>query len=92
MITNSGDPDFLEQALYSEHLLTPTEREKARQETLTNKEKMEYILTGLERHVCAEPDDFYTVLGILKSEPAMQKVGERLRGSSYSNQYTPVAI
>ena len=78
-----GDPDYLEQALYSELLLTPTEKEKATQKTLTSTQKLEQIFNVLERRVRSAPYRFHTVVDIFNSEPALNDVGKRLRGINY---------
>ena len=80
MILRCGDPDYLEQTLYSELLLTPTEKEKATQKTLTSTQKLEQIFNGLERRVRSAPDRFHTVVDIFNNEPALNDVGKRLSG------------
>jgi hypothetical protein len=68
-------PANLMTVLYSNCLLTREEKDKARQETNTDDQKLEEIFQGLERRVSADPVVFNKVIKALKEEPVTEKVG-----------------
>ena len=74
------DPSSLVPVLYSKSLLTPEEREKAIHSTATDRERIQAILTALERRISIEPRPFHVMLAALESEPALNAVGHRIKG------------
>ncbi|CAI8033293.1 hypothetical protein GBAR_LOCUS18777 [Geodia barretti] len=73
------DPSSLVPVLYSKSLLTPEEREKAIHSTATDRERIQAILTALERRISIEPTPFNVMLAALESEPALNAVGHRIK-------------
>lgn len=80
VFTSAVDPDYLVRKLYSECLLTPTEKEKATQRTLTTSEKLEECFKIVEQRVSSTPEAFHTMLQALKDEPAMEGVFDIIQG------------
>ena len=75
------DPDNLVTVLYSNFLLTPEEKSKATLRTLTDSQKLEELFMTLERRVSVEPDDFHKLISVLRDEPAIKAVGDRIQGA-----------
>ena len=73
-------PDDLVTVLYSNLLLTPDEKAKATQQTLTDNQKLEEMFTTLERRVSVEPAALRTLIQALKDEPATDSVGNKMQG------------
>ena len=71
LLKDGADPNSLEAVLYSKMLLTREEHEKAIQTTETDSQKLQVILTALERRVSADPNVFQTLLTVLMAEPAL---------------------
>ena len=80
IFTRAGDPDGLVTVLYSNFLLTPDEKIRALQHSLTARQKMEEIFQTMERRVSVNPSDFHTLLTVLKAEPATKALGEEMQG------------
>ena len=80
IFTKAGDPDGLVTVLYSSFLLTPDEKIRALQQSLTARQKMEEIFQMMERRVSVNPSDFHTLLYVLKAEPATKSLGEEMQG------------
>ena len=80
---NTGDPGCIAPGLYIQNLLTKSEMEKSRQQSLTNREKLNELYTAVERRVCAEPEKFYKLLEVFEEEPAMSDIAERMKGTAY---------
>ena len=80
ILTRSGDPENLVTVLFSKLLLTPEEKAKVLQQSLTVGQKMEEIFQTMERRVSASPAHFHTLVQVLKEEPAMRTVGETMQG------------
>ena len=80
IFTRAGDPDGLVTVLYSNFLLTPDEKIRALQQSLTARQKMEEIFQTMERRVSVSPSDFHTLLDVLKAEPATKALGEEMQG------------
>ena len=74
------DPSSLVPVLYSKSLLTPEERERAIHSTATDRERIQAILTALERRISIEPSPFHVMLAALMSEPALDAVGCKIEG------------
>ena len=83
MFQRGVDPDNLVTVLYSNFLLTPEEKSKATQRTLTHSQKLDEIFTTLERRVSVKPDDFHTLVRVLREEPAIKAVGDRIQGEIF---------
>ena len=80
---SGADPDYLVKALYSKKLLTGNEKEKATQRMLTDGEKLEILFKALERRVSTTPDSFHTMMQVLKEEPAMRGVFDKIKGTIF---------
>lgn len=74
------DPDNLVTTLYSNLLLTPEERAKATQRTLTDDQKLEEIFSSLEKRVSVEPKAFHELVKALRDELAMKSVADQIQG------------
>ena len=74
------DPAYLVRTLYSKELLTCDEKEMVTQTMLRPSEKLEEMFTILMRRVSTKPDSFHTMLQVLKEEPAMRPVFEKIKG------------
>ena len=74
------DPDNLVTLLYSNELLTPEEKSKARQKMLTDGEKLEEVFTFLERRVSTDARIFHELLKVLQEEPALKGVADQMQG------------
>jgi hypothetical protein len=73
------DPTSLVPVLYSNNLLTREERERAIHSTATDRERIQAILTALERRISIEPSPFHVMLAALMSEPALNAVGRKIK-------------
>ena len=80
IFTRAGDPDGLVTVLYSSFLLTPDEKIRALQQSLTARQKMEEIFQTMERRVSVNTLDFHTLLNVLKAEPATKSLGKEMQG------------
>ena len=76
------DPDNLVTQLYNNFLLTPEEKAKATQKTLTADEKCKVIFEALERRVSVEPSCLKILIQTLKDEPATSAVGDKIQGKT----------
>ena len=74
------DPGSVIKKLYSKHLLTPEEKGKAKQKTLTEDEQLDVIFDCLERRVSADPSVFNRLIQVLLEEPALEAVGKNIQG------------
>ena len=74
------DPDTVITMLYSEFLLTPEEKERATQSTLTARKQLDVVFECLERRVSADPSVFNKLVQVLLEEPALEAVGKKMRG------------
>ena len=77
---NGADPDTVTTVLYTELLLTPEEKERAKQSTLTAREQLEVLFKCLERRVSADPSVFKKLVDRLLEEPALEAVGMKMQG------------
>jgi len=75
-----ADPDTIITMLYSKLLLTPEEKGKAKQKTLTADEQMEVVFESLERRVSTDPSVFHKLVQVLLEEPALAAVGRKMQG------------
>lgn len=74
------DADTVITALYSELLLTPEERRRASQRTLTPAQQMNEVFDCLERRLSVDPSVFHKLVQVLLKEPAFKRVGEKMQG------------
>lgn len=74
------DPDTLVTTLYSNELLTPDEKAKATHSALTDQQQLEELFTSLERRVNTNPHNFHEIVEALRTEPAMEKVADKMQG------------
>lgn len=74
------DPDTVVTVLYSKFLLTPEEKQRALQETLTPGQQLDKIFDCLERRVSANANVFHKVVQMLLNEPALEEVGKNMQG------------
>lgn len=77
---NGADPDTVITVLYTELLLTPEEKERATQSTLTARKQLEVVFESLERRVSADPSVFNKLIQVLLEEPALGAVGRKMQG------------
>ena len=77
-----ADPDTIITMLYSKLLLTPEEKGKAKQKTLTADEQMDVVFECLERRVSADPSVFNQLVHVMLEEPALAAVGKKMQGES----------
>ena len=82
VFTRGVDPENLVTVLYSNFLLTPEEKARAMQQTLTVSQKLEEIFQIMERRVSTTPENFHTMIRVLKAEPATKAVGEKIQGTT----------
>ena len=75
-----ADPDTVITMLYSKFLLTPEEKERATQSTLTTSKQLDVIFECLERRVSANPSVFNRLVKVLLEEPALEAVGKKIQG------------
>lgn len=80
MFKRGLDPDSVISMLYSKFLLTPEEKARARQKTLSADQQLDVIFDCLEKRVSVEPSDFHKLVQILLDEPALKAVGKKLQG------------
>lgn len=80
MFTTEVSPGYVIRKAYSKHWLTPDERERATQKTLTTNEQLEVVFPCLERRVSADPSVFHKLVQMLLEEPALEKVGKKMQG------------
>ena len=72
------DPDNVISVLYSKFLLTPEERGRATQKTLTADQQLDVVFDWLERRVSVQPTVFHELVQVLQDEPALEAVGKKL--------------
>ena len=77
------DPDNLITVLYSNLLLTHEEKLNATQRTLTDDQKLEEVFTAMERRVSVTPGAFHKLVEVLRDEPALKAVGDKIQGQNY---------
>ena len=80
IFTRGVDPENLVTVLYSNFLLTPEEKARTMQQTLTVSQKLEEIFQIMERRVSTTPGNFHKMIQVLKAEPATKAVGEKIQG------------
>lgn len=80
MFKRGLDPDSVISMLYSKFLLTPEEKARARQKTLSADQQLDVIFDCLEKRVSVEPSDFHKLVQILLDEPVLKAVGKKLQG------------
>ena len=74
------DPNTLATKLRAKGLLTRQEYERATQTTAVDDQRNNEILIALERRVSADSSVFHTVVSLLREEPALKAVGDRMQG------------
>lgn len=74
------DPGSVITKLYSKFLLTRDERGRAMQSTLTAAQQLDTVFECLERRVSADPSVFNELVLVLMEEPALERVGMKMRG------------
>ena len=74
------DPNHITTVLYSKLLLTREEHERAINIRATDSEKVDEILTALERRVSVNPSVLLVIVQALMAEPALRTVGQRIKG------------
>ena len=74
------DPNTLATKLRAKGLLTRQEYKRATQTTAVDDQRNNEILIALERRVSADSRVFHTVVGLLREEPALKAVGDRMQG------------
>ena len=79
----SIDPDNLVTMLYTNELLTPDEKSKSTQRTLTDGQKLEEMFSSLERRVSADPKHFHGLVTVLEGERTLKSVAKRLKGQLF---------
>ncbi|CAI8039167.1 hypothetical protein GBAR_LOCUS21770 [Geodia barretti] len=79
VFTRGVDPDNLVTVLYSNLLLTPEEKARATQQTLTIHQKLEEIFRTMERRISVTPGDLHVLIKALKAEPATKAVGDKIQ-------------
>ena len=84
IFTRGVDPDNLVTVLYSNLLLTPEEKARATQQTLTAQQKLEEIFQAMERRIAVTPGDLHVLIQALKAEPATEAVGDKIQGKRMS--------
>jgi len=75
-----ADPDAVITMFYSKFLLTPEEKERATQSTLTARKQLDVLFECLERRVSADSSVFNKLVQVLLEEPALAAVGKNMRG------------
>ena len=80
IFTTGLEPEELVTVLYSIFLITPEEKARAMQQTLTVSQKLEEIFQIMERRVSTTPGNFHKMIRVLKAEPATRAVGEKIQG------------
>ena len=93
VFTRGVDPDNIVKVLYSNLLLTPEEKARATQQTLTAQQKLEEIFQAMERRIAVNPGDLHVLIQALKAEPAIKAVGDRIEGKGiYHNSYITMSL
>ena len=77
-----ADPDTVITMLYSKLLLTPEEKERATQSTLTAGRQLDVLFECLERRVAADPSVFNQLVQVMLEEPALAAVGRKMQGET----------
>ena len=80
IFTSGVEPDNIVKVLYSNLLLTPEEKARATQQTLTIQQKLEEIFQAMERRIAVTPGDLHVLIKALKAEPAIKAVGDKIQG------------
>ena len=93
VFTRGVDPDNMITVLYSNFLLTPEEKARATQQTLTAHQKLEEIFQAMERRIAVTPGDLHILIQALKAEPAIKAVGDKIQGKGiYHNSYITMSL
>ena len=80
VFTSGASPGYVIRKAYTMCWLTPDERERATQRTLTINGQLEVVFRCLERRVSADPSVFHKLVQILLEEPAQKEVGKKMQG------------
>ena len=78
------DPCWIITKLYENLFMTQSEWNKAKQKTLTEDERLDAVWETLVRRVAVDPSIFHSVVEILRNEPALEKLGDHMKGLSQS--------
>lgn len=73
------DPSGLAADLYSQSVLTASERDQVMQPTLTNYQRNEHLLRFLEARVASDPKVFDKLMSVLESEEAYSSLAKKLK-------------
>ena len=80
MFVDGVDPSSFATVLYSNLLLTRDEHEIMTLNTVADSKKFQDILKVLERRISVDPNVFHTMVDALIAEPALEAVGQRIKG------------
>ena len=74
------DPAGLAGSLYSKGIISQSVRDKVQERVdLTTKEKATLLINAVEAHVTTDPTMFQVFLEVLKEEPYLSTIVERMR-------------
>lgn len=74
------DADSVITMLYSKLLLTPEEKGRATQMTLTADQQLAVAFESLEKRVSTDPSAFHKLVQMLLGEPVLEGVGKKIQG------------
>ena len=83
------DPSLIITELYKNLLMTQPEWNKVKQKMLTEDERLDAVCETLMRRVAVDASAFHSVVGILRNEPALKKLGAHMQGLSQSLETAP---
>ena len=81
LIRGIEDPESLADELFSRKLINHASRDEVHQLTRTKEQKNRKLLSAVESSVAIEPDAFEAFVAILKEEPTLQILGDRLQAT-----------
>ena len=79
LVKEITDPNALAVDLYSQGVLTASERDQVTQATLTTSQRNEHLLRFLEARVASDRDAFNKLVSILESEEAYSGLARKLK-------------
>ncbi|KAL5509311.1 hypothetical protein EMCRGX_G004653, partial [Ephydatia muelleri] len=79
LVKEITDPNALAVDLYSQGVLTASERDQVTQATLTTSQRNEHLLRFLEARVASDRDAFDKLVSILESEEAYSGLARKLK-------------
>ena len=76
-----SSPDMVATDLYSQGILTSSERDQVQNMMLTVDQRTNHLLRFMEVHIRHDPRAFHVMLSVLRNEPAFQCIADKLEAT-----------